>query len=300
MHLFDDCLDFARANVQLEPLTWFGLGGAADWVVAPRDATELALVIRRCREAGEPVYVLGKGANVLAPDEGLRGVVLRLSAPEFCRMQIDGKSLLAGGGVDLTRLTVKTVKAGLAGLECLAGIPGTVGGGIRMNCGGRFGEIGSAVRRVKLMLPDGRTEWRGVDQLNFGYRRCELGEGWVVEAEFALQLTDPEALHRKFREIWEYKKDSQPAMGAHSAGCIFRNPPGETAGALIDRTGLKGLRMGRAFVSLQHANFIMADEGAKSADVVNLIEVVQQRVQESFGIGLETEVKIWSNAEVCC
>jgi UDP-N-acetylmuramate dehydrogenase len=291
--LFHDLQDIVRRNVPLAPYTWFKLGGPAEYFVEPRDEQQLAEVIRRCRQTGTVFRFLGLGANVLVNDEGVRGVVIRLGAEAFTRFTFEKDTVHAGGGTDLTKLVLATVKHGLAGLEQLAGIPGTVGGGIAMNCGGRYGEIGTAVRTVRVIGPDGEIYDRPRDDLEFSYRHSALGDDCVVGVCFNLRREDPVALDRRFREIWMYKQNSQPPLGCQSVGCIFRNPNGRSAGQLIDQAGLKGYRLGTAFVSDRHANFVLADSGGRAADVISLIEVIADKVEERFELRLEPEVRIW-------
>lgn len=293
MSLFDDLPDICRRDVPLGPLTWFGLGGKAEYLVEPGSEAELAAVVKRCRDSGTAMRVLGFGANVLVRDEGVSGVVVCLTREPFTQVDYATQAVVAGAGMDLAKLVRNTVRRGLAGLEVLAGIPGTVGGGIRMNCGGRYGEIGRAVRRIRVVSRDGAIHERDHDDLAFSYRRCELGGDVVTRAEFRLRQLDPQELVRRFREIWMYKQNTQPPLGAHSAGCIFRNPDGRPAGMLIERTGLKGARIGSAYVSERHANFILADRGGRAADVIQLMELVADRVEQQFGIRLEPEVEIW-------
>jgi UDP-N-acetylmuramate dehydrogenase len=294
MNLFDD-LDNSdcRRSAPLAPLTWFRLGGPAEYLLAPKSEDQLSMMIRRCRESGVPVRFLGMGANVIVPDEGVSGAVVRLDAEAFTTTTIDGSCVTAGAGVDLTKLVRRVVREGLAGLENIAGIPGTVGGGICMNCGGRYGEIGTAVKKIHVIGSDGRAYERDHDDLEFGYRRCTLGSDCIVSAEFQLERMDRGELETRFREIYLYKQNTQPPLGAQSVGCIFRNPAGRSAGEIIDRAGLKGLRLGSAYVSERHANFVLADPGGRAADVIQLIRLVGQRVEDHCGIRLEPEVKIW-------
>jgi UDP-N-acetylmuramate dehydrogenase len=294
MSLFDDLPEICRREVPLAPLTWFRLGGAAEYLIEPRTEEELAALVRRCHDTGTKLHVLGAGANVLVPDEGVRGVVVRLTAEIFTKTAYHGPRVVAGAGVDLARLVRHTVRRGLAGLEILAGIPGTVGGGIRMNCGGRYGEISTALRTVRVVDRDGQIHERDHDDMEFGYRHCRLGGEIVIQASFDLVEVDPAELVNRFRQIWMFKQNTQPSFGARSAGCIFRNPDGRAAGALIDQAGLKGVRCGGAYVSERHANFILAEEGCKAADVLRLIDIVRDRVEERFGIRLQPEVEIWT------
>mgnify|MGYP000132647168 CR=1 FL=1 len=294
MSLFADLPEACRANVPLAPLTWFGIGGPAEWLIEPRTEDELATVVHRCRESGLQVRFLGLGANLLVGDDGVRGAVIRLSQPAFMTWQRDGDRIEAGGGAHLTRLVKAAVAEGLSGLEALAGIPGTVGGGIRMNCGGKFGEIGSAVERVRVILPDGRAVERRASELGFAYRRSNLGGAIVVSATFRLSPMEPQRLHDRYMEIWEFKSRTQPPLEDCSAGCIFKNPAqGPSAGKLIDDLGLKGLSVGGAAVSDRHANFIVARPGARAADIVRLIEQIEQRVFDATGVRLVREVEVW-------
>lgn len=293
MHLFDDWPDIVQSNAPLAPLTWFKLGGTAEYLVEPRTEDELVAVVRRCRETNTPLRFLGLGANVIVNDKGVKGAVVRLTADHFTRIIFDGDRLTAGAGADLTKLVLASVKRGLAGLENIAGIPGTVGGGIAMNCGGRYGEIGTAVRSVRVIGRDGEIYERDHDDMDFSYRRSALGDDCVLSASFQLRKDDPTSLDRRFREIWMYKQNTQPPLGCQSVGCIFRNPDGHSAGQLIDQAGLKGRRIGTAYVSDRHANFVLADIGGRAADVLELIDAIIDTVNERFGIRLEPEVKIW-------
>ncbi|MBN2561095.1 MAG: UDP-N-acetylmuramate dehydrogenase [Phycisphaerae bacterium] len=293
MNLFDDLPEICRRNVPLAPLTWFGLGGPAEYLIEPRTEEELTTVVRRCYDSGATIRILGFGANVLVRDEGVKGIVVRLTSEVFTSTDYQGETVGVGAGADLPRLVRHTTRRGLAGLENLAGIPGTVGGGICMNCGGRYGEIGTVVSSIRVMARDGKIHERDHDDMEFGYRRCHLGGDLVISVRFGLSEMDPGELVRRFRQVWMYKQNTQPPLGTQSVGCIFRNPNGRAAGALIDQAGLKGVRVGSAHVSDRHANFILADRGGKAADVMSLINMIRDRVEEHCGIRLEPEVQIW-------
>ncbi|MFQ5422470.1 MAG: UDP-N-acetylmuramate dehydrogenase [Phycisphaerae bacterium] len=293
MSLFDDLGDICRCGVPLAPLTWFRLGGPAEYLIEPETEEQLATVVRRCRDTDTPIRFLGLGANVLIQDVGVSGVVIRLVRTAFATTAFEREGVTAGAGVNLTRLVMACVRRGLTGLEQVAGIPASVGGAIRMNCGGRFGEIETAVRSVRVMGSDGRIGERRREELAFGYRSCDLGQDLVVAVEFALRETDPAVLRKRYDEIWNYKQSTQPPLGAPSAGCIFRNPSGRSAGELLDHAGLKGLRHGSAMVSERHANFIVADPGGCAADVIELIGLMQRGVAETQGVNLVPEVQIW-------
>jgi UDP-N-acetylmuramate dehydrogenase len=281
-----------QENVPLSRYTWFRVGGPARWLVRPQTLEELQTVLRRSRENEIALYILGLGANTLVNDDGVNGAVVRLDADVFRTVTFDGETIVAGGGADLSKLTLRTAREGITGLECLAGIPGTIGGGMRINCGGQFGDIGAVVHRVRVMESDGSLVDRYRDDLVFGYRQTNITSPVIVEAEFRLHRTDPHEVLRRIREIWMYKKSTQP-LAQRSAGCVFKNPRQLSAGALIDQAGLKGTQVGGAQVSTRHANFIVTREGARAADVLQLIDIIRKRVFDRFEINLELEIELW-------
>jgi UDP-N-acetylmuramate dehydrogenase len=204
-------------------------------------------------------------------------------------------------GVDLFKTVQELTKQGLAGLEQMAGIPGTIGGGIRMNAGGSYGCIGDAVDTVTCISPSGERLVYDHSQLDFDYRSTNLPEGIILSATFRLEPTDPVALRKRVKEIFAFKKSSQP-LADDSAGCAFRNPIGQdgercSAGRLIDEAGLKGMEVGGAKISTQHANFITVAPEATAAHVRTLMEQVRKRVQEHHGITLEDEIVTWERTE---
>ena len=296
---FGDGLD--AILIEREPLarhTWFNMGGPARWFARPRSPVELAEIIRRCRDHRLDHLMLGLGANLLVDDGGVDAVVTRLDAPEFRTVTFgdEGSSdevlVSAGGGADMARLSWATVKRGLRGLEVLAGIPGTVGGIIRMNAGGKFGCVADLVHEVTVVTPDGVLRTLTPAQVGFAYRHTRLAGAVVCAATFRLHRDDAARVQTDYRQIWAYKTSSQP-LKCRSAGCVFKNPPGDSAGRLIDQAGLKGARAGGAFVSERHANFIVADAGASATDVMTLIERIRREVRERFGTLLELEVQVW-------
>lgn len=281
-----------RTDVPLAPLTWFGLGGPAKFFLTPRSVEELQAMLVRLRENELPIHVLGSGANLLVHDEGVDGAVVCLNTPAFKEVAIEGETVTAGAGKDVQKLVLECTHAGLAGLECLAGIPGSVGGEVKMNAGGAFGDIGSAVQSVTVMDTNGQIFVREKDDLIFEYRKSNITAKFILRATFGLSQDDPERILAKVKEIWMYKKNSQP-LADKSAGCIFKNPRGLSAGALIDQAGLKGLQIGGAEVSTKHANFIVAHKNARAADVLALIHTIQEKVNAKFDVDLETEVVVW-------
>jgi UDP-N-acetylmuramate dehydrogenase len=296
MNWYEEFGEQVRLNVPLAPLTWFGLGGPAKFFVTPRDVGQLQTIVARVRENDVPIYVLGSGANLLVNDSGVEGAVICLNTAEFKKFSIgegaEKTIVTAGAGKDVQKLVLEVTHAGLSGLECLAGIPGSVGGEIKMNAGGAFGDIGSAVQTVTVMDTNGTVFTRDKDDLVFEYRKSNISAKFILGATFTLAEDDPQRIMNKVKEIWMYKKNSQP-LADKSAGCIFKNPRGLSAGALIDQSGLKGQTIGGAEVSMKHANFITAKTGSKASDVLGLIDLVKTRVLDKFDVKLETEVAIW-------
>ena len=293
MPSLDSFREFVKSSEPLAPLTWFRLGGPAESLARPRDIDELLALARHCREEGTPIRVLAGGSNVLVRDEGVSGVVLHLESPALADVTITGNRIEAGAAVPLTALISQTARAGLAGLENLTGVPGTVGGALRGNSGGRQGTIGPFVRSVTVMDHEGEVQVRDRDELSFAYRTSNLDEPVILSAEFELVPEDPEAVIRRMRRIWIAKRENQP-FGHQSSGCIFKNPtPDLSAGLLIERAGMKGARVGGAEVSQRHANFIVAGPGTASADVLTLIEQVRRRVAEHSGHELELQIQVW-------
>lgn len=290
---FEEFRGIVTANEPLAPLTWFRLGGPAEFMARPRTAEVLAALLRRCREAGPPGRILSGGSNVLVRDEGVPGLVILLESPAFADVRVDGHRVEAGAAVPLTALISQTARAGLAGLEILTGIPGTVGGALRGNSGGRQGSIGQFVRRVTVLDSTETVQVRERDELSFGYRSSNLDEPVILSAEFELEPEDPEAVVKRMRRIWIVKKENQP-YGHQSSGCIFKNPNVDvSAGMLIERAGLKGAKQGGAEISERHANYIVAQPGATAADVLALIDQIRRRVADQYGYELELQIQVW-------
>ena len=292
MPLLDGFERIVRQAEPLAPHTWFHLGGAAEFFAEPRDADDLALLLRRCREEELPVRLLGGGSNVLVRDEGLPGLVVRLSAPGFAKIAVQGHRVTAGGGAKLGHVISSSVREGLAGLEALVGIPGTIGGALHGNAGSRGGDVGQWTSRATIMTSSGEVVERTRDELVFAYRQSSLDELVILSAEFQLDQEDPDELTKRMQQQWIVKKASQP-LAHQSAGCIFKNPRGMSAGMLIEQAGLKGTRVGGAEVSDRHANFIVAEANAASQDVLRLIELVRSRVADRLAVELDLEIEIW-------
>jgi UDP-N-acetylmuramate dehydrogenase len=292
MSSLDSFKEIVRLDEPLAPHTWMKIGGPAQFLVRPRNQDELQRVVAACHEEELPIHVLGGGSNLLVRDEGVSGVVLQLPDEAFGRISVEGTTVRAGAGALLSQLISVTVKAELAGLETLAGIPGSVGGALRGNAGGRSGDIGQFVDRVTVMNNKGEISERQGDELSFGYRQSSVDELVILEGTFELQHGETSEITRRMRKLWIMKKATQP-LSFQSAGCIFKNPRGLSAGALIEQAGLKGIRVGDAEISDRHANFIVTHPGAKSDDVLRLVDLARSKVSEQFGVDLELEIRIW-------
>jgi UDP-N-acetylmuramate dehydrogenase len=292
MRSLDQFQEITRRDVVLAPYTWLKTGGPAQYFITPRNADELIDVVRCCHQNHIAMRVLGGGSNLLVHDEGVAGVVLHLSDPAFSRIEIADMRVTAGSGASLSHLISHTVKAGMAGLDTLVGIPGTVGGALHGNAGGKSGDIGQHVSSVRVVTIAGDTFLRQEDELAFAYRSSSLNELIILEATFNLHREDPEELTRRMRKLWIMKKATQP-LTFQSAGCIFKNPRGMSAGWLIEQAGLKGKRIGDAEFSDRHANFIVSHPGGTSKDVLNLVDLARAKVSEQFGVDLELEIQIW-------
>jgi UDP-N-acetylmuramate dehydrogenase len=293
MGLFDDYRTIVRASPALAPHTWFRLGGPAEYLARPQSLDEIVALYQRARDHDLPVAILGGGSNILVRDEGVAGLVIHLESPAFSDVSVSGNRISAGAAVPLTALISHSARAGLAGLEVLTGIPGTVGGALRGNSGSRQGSIGQFTQRVTVLEASGEVAVREPEDLDFGYRSSNLDEPVILSAEFELEPEEPEAVVRRMRRLWIIKKEHQP-YGHQSSGLIFKNPsPDLAAETLIEQAGLQGVKIGGAEVSERHANYIIAQPGATAAEVLRLIDHVRQRVWQHFGFDLELLIQVW-------
>jgi UDP-N-acetylmuramate dehydrogenase len=278
-------------DAPLAGLTTYRVGGAADVLVRARHEGDLAIVAEVLQRHPQPLLVVGRGSNLLVADAGFPGLALLLEG-DFEEIALEGDdTVVAGGAVALPVLARRAAAAGRAGLEFYVGIPGTVGGAVRMNAGGHGRETIEVLRHARVvdLEGDGLAHERSRDDLRLGYRTSALGaHELVVGATFAVTPDRAEDCEARVAEIVRWRREHQP--GGQNAGSVFRNPPGDSAGRLIDATGLKGLRVGGAAVSEKHANFIQAEEGATAADVRALVDEVQRRVADATGVRLEPEL----------
>lgn len=274
--------------------TTLRIGGNAAAFAVVRTLDVLKGVLSYAETHGLPWTVLGKGSNLLVSDEGMDGLVIRLRG-ELAGVSMEeeeGVFLRAGGGAAIRGILGACARDGLGGLEFLAGIPGTAGGAVAMNAGARDREVGDSLKQVELLTPDGKSSSVGPGALAFSYRSCALPEGCLVTGVlFRVKREGSEEVKRRVAENLEVRRRTQP-LCYPSAGSVFRNPPGDSAGRLIEQAGLKGKRAGGAEISTLHANFIVNRGGAKAADVLSLMRLARKEVFSGTGIELEPEIRM--------
>lgn len=292
-----------RGEVLLnEPMsrhTSYRIGGAVDALVTPADRDDLLELLGEIRKRNIPLLVLGGGTNLLVRDGGFRGVAASLKKLDAIRITREYRAVggtyvvvTAEAGAGFGRLVNFSVENALTGLEFAAGIPGTVGGAICMNAGTVQGEIGDVTDAVTFLMPTGEIVLRHRDEMAFRYRTANVPPGAaIIEVRIILRRGESEVIAGRIRKLQETRKERQPG-GLPNAGSVFKNPPGEAAGKLIEQAGLKGLTVGRAQVSEKHANFIVNLGGATAADVLALMRIIQERVLEMHKVRLEPEIRI--------
>lgn len=280
-----------RCNEPLAKRTTLRAGGPADFYVEPANKEDLAKTIRLCGERQLPFFILGRGSNLLVRDGGFRGAVICLLQPAFGKIEINGEKMFCDAGAKLKNVAVEARRNSLTGLEFLEGIPGSVGGALRMNAGAMGGQTFDAVESVCLMDFDGNIIEMQPNEMAVTYRSCgALKNHIALSAVFKCRTLPREEIEKRMKSFSEKRWESQPA--APSAGCIFKNPAAIPAGKLIQDLGLKGARVGGAVVSAEHGNFIINDGKATAQDVLDLIEILKSKAKAERGIELHTEVEI--------
>ena len=278
-----------RENVALGPLAWFRVGGPAERLFQPADADDLAAFLA-ATPADVPVLPMGVASNMLIRDGGIEGVVVRFGGP-LARVEVEGTTVIAGAGALDQRVAQEVLRAGLAGIEFMIGIPGTIGGAVRMNAGAFGGETRDRLIWAEALDRKGSLHRLSNAELGFSYRHSELPEDWiVVRAAFALEPGDPAAIKARMEAIKAEREAAQPLRVA-TGGSTFKNPEGRRAWQLIDQAGCRGLTRGAAMVSDKHCNFLINTGGATAADLEALGETVRARVLANSGIRLEWEIK---------
>ncbi|HVM65967.1 MAG TPA: UDP-N-acetylmuramate dehydrogenase [Acidimicrobiales bacterium] len=291
----DDAADLlgplARRHLPLGPLTTYRVGGAAAVAVTPRDEAELLRAADAVRRSGVAVLVVGRGSNLLVADAGFPGLAVVIGEA-FATIELEGTLVRAGAGASLPVVARRTAAAAVAGLEWAVGIPGSVGGAVRMNAGGHGSDIATVLERARVVdLASGGAAWRARADLALGYRRSALRPTDVITvAELRGRAGDRAASEALVDDIVRWRRVNQP--GGQNAGSVFANPEGDAAGRLVEQAGLKGFRIGTASVSTKHANFIQADEGGSADDVYAVLCAVRDAVAARTGTELRTEIRL--------
>jgi UDP-N-acetylmuramate dehydrogenase len=278
-------------NEPLSKHTSFKIGGPADVYYSPPDLDNLTAALDLCRKEGIHRLVIGNGSNLLVSDEGFRGMVIDLSRG-FNRMSSKGSAVMVEAGTLLQDVLTFLTERGLSGMERLIGIPGRVGGCIRLNAGAFGTEMGDRLRSIQLLRNDGTSAHLDRSMISMSYRHTDfMPEDIILEASFVLDDGNPKEMARVQQEILSKRKEKQP-LSLPSAGSVFKRPQGDFAGRLIDEAGCKGLRIGDAMISKKHANFIVNVHFATARDVMRLIDEVRDRVVKRFGVMLELEIEL--------
>lgn len=281
-----------KFNVTLAPHTTFKIGGRARYYFQPSSLKQLQQVLKFSQRFGLHVYILGAGSNILVSDEGVDALVISLKSSCFSRCSVSANTLMAASGLRLNALVAFAKQNNLGGLEFLAGIPGTVGGALVGNVGAWGQAIGELVQQVGVLDPQGKFAIFQGKQLKFTYRKSNLNKYVIIWAKFKLTPQPGSVIAAKIKQLLLLRKKSQ-GHSLPNAGCVFKNPPGRSAGKLIDGCGLKGCLRGQAMISKTHANFILNQGQAKSQDVLALVGLMQDKVRAKFKVNLKPEIKIW-------
>lgn len=290
--LLKEFAEIAQARAPLASYTLLHVGGSVDVLIRPRSVEELRRVLRRTLEGSVPLHVLGGGGNVLPRDEGVRGAVVLLDAPAFRVLRTDGRRVHAGCGAKLSELIAHAARHNLAGLEPLVGMPGTVGGALRLNAGDRTSDIGQFVRHVEVLDSQAALHTRDHDGLRLGAALGQLDDPILLGADFELEPDQPDAIVKRLRKAL-IQWTAQHPFTAQAAARAFRNPPGLSAAALIEQAGLVGTRVGKALVSDRNANYVIAEPGAAARDVLGLLDLVRDHVEKRFHVELEPAISVW-------
>lgn len=292
MSLADQFPQITKRDEPLAPHTHLKIGGPAEFLLQPRSIEELQAVLAACQLQNVPVRMLGGGFNLLVRDDPVSGAVVRLTAPAFTTIEGEGKRIVAGGGGQLFDLIAFSVRRGLAGLETLVGIRGTIGGSVRCNVGDRSGEIGQSVQRVTVLTDANTIQTRNRDELNFTEHQSDIDEPVILSVEFELEKDVQPSILKRMLKAWVLRKAAEPFSFQHAAR-LFRNPPGQMAATLIDRAGMGKSKIGSAELSDRNANFVVAHAGTTAADILHLVDHIRDRVKERTGVALDCELHIW-------
>lgn len=292
MSLLSGFEHIVRPNEPLAPYTRLKIGGSAEYFSEPTNQDELVELVKRFSEAEQPICLIGCGTNLLVNDNGVKGLVIHLAAPAFCTLEVNDDRMVVGGGTRLTHFVATAVREGLSGPEQLVGLPGTLGGALHNNTGAHGVDIGTWVESAEVLTRAGELATRDKSSLAFSYRQSSLSELVILKAEFVLEREPSEMLTKEMQKLWIVRRAHQPSF-EQNAAYMFKDVGGELASDLIEQAGLKGTRIGMVEILDTDPNFFVAQPGAKSDDVLRLIELVKTQVAERLDVQLETAIQIW-------
>lgn len=292
MPLFDAWSGVVKAQEPLAPHTYLRLGGPAQWFAVPRSEAELVGILKEARQEKLPVRILAGGCNVLVKDDGVPGLVIRLSEPSFAEISISGATLRAGAGCPLTAAISEAARASLSGLEGLIGIPGAVGGALRSNAGSRAGNLMQPLSALEWLTPDGRKERLEKEELPLDQLASGVGGHVILAAEFTLEKDNPDDILKRMRRLWIQKKSRQP-LSFQAVGRLFKAPGGLPIEQYLEEAGVSDLAVGGASLSERNPNYVVVREGATARDVLRLIDMVRTAVHEKLGQTLQLALDIW-------
>jgi len=284
-----------RQAVPLSVYTRLHLGGTAEFFAEPENETELTALLKHCRQEKIPVRVLGAGSNLVIAEEGVPGLVIALSKPEFCRITVEGLELTAGAGAPFGQVITHSVSQGLGGIEAFVGMPGSFGGAVRANTGTiHGGDLGQWVERVRVADLEGNLFELSKNEITFAYRYSSLENVVLIAATLMLEKDESTELAKRMRKLWIIRKSQQPTGEDAASVLAFKNPEtGAPAKELIERGGLKGARIGGAVISEYNAGFITVDAECTSDDVLRLVQLVQEQILQQTEIELESALTVW-------
>ena len=287
-----DWAEVLQYQEPLAPYTYLRLGGPAQVIMQPRTAEELSKVVERCRHERFPVRLLGGGCNLLVRDEGVPGLVLRLTSPAFTTVTVEGLAVKAGGGASLSALLSEAARHSLAGLESLIGIPGSVGGSLRCQAGARTGNINQSLRRLEVLTSAGHIVTYERDDIPLEQLTSGPEELLVLSAEFGLEEDHPEMILKRMRKYWIDRKAHQP-LSFQATARLFRDEQGLPAEDLINQAGAQQTQVGGVRLSERNPNYVLAEKGATARDVLRLVEMVRSQVHTQLGQELQVGLVIW-------
>lgn len=290
--MFEGFEHIVRENENLAPFTRLGIGGDAEYFAEPTNREELVGIVKACHQKDVQVRLIGSGSNLLVSDSGVKGMVISLGGPAFGQIEVSANGLVAGGGAKLSQFVSTAVREGFSGPEQLVGLPGTIGGALHNNTGAHGVDVGTWVRSAEVLTRTGEVKKRTADSLSFSYRQSSLNELVILNAEFAFEKDSPEDLTKAMQKLWISRRANDVGQEPRST-YMFQDVGSETASEVIKQAGVSGVQVGNVSMVDEDPNFFIAEPGAKSGDVVELINEIKKQVNEKTQVELQPAIKIW-------